>query len=395
MMIIAFSSIYLITYNDVRREIDMELRKISDTNRKANDMGKGPKHEFNSPEPPQERSFSFSLTLDSSNTIKDSFSILSMEDEFYQTAKNLALAKNSYTGKFKLDGSHWAYMIRPYETGRKIVFLDITYRQSILTNLIYTFLIAAFVMLIVIFFISRFFANSSIKPIKEAFERQKQFIGDASHELKTPLAVINTNVDVLLSNVENTIDNQSKWLYYIKSEVQRMTKLTNDLLYLTQIDNSEVRLIFSDFNISETVENVIMTMEAVIFENNMMLDYNIEPNIMLHGNSEQIKQLVMILLDNALKYTNPAGNIDLVLKKEHNNIILSVTNTGKGISEEHLSKIFDRFYRVDKSRSRDSGGYGLGLSISKALAEQHGGKIHARSIVDKSTTFTVEFPCNS
>jgi signal transduction histidine kinase len=156
-----------------------------------------------------------------------------------------------------------------------------------------------------------------------------------------------------------------------------------------------VRLIFSDFNISETVENVIMTMEAVIFENNMMLDYNIEPNIMLHGNSEQIKQLVMILLDNALKYTNPAGNIDLVLKKEHNNIILSITNTGKGISEEHLYKIFDRFYRVDKSRSRDSGGYGLGLSISKAIAEQHGGKIHAKSIVDKSTTFTVEFPSNS
>jgi two-component system, OmpR family, sensor histidine kinase CiaH len=392
-MIIAFGSIYLFTYNNVQREIDMELRKISENNnKKVNDMGKGPKRDFDIPEPPLERSFSFSLTLDNTNTIKDSFSILTMGDEFYQTARNQALAKNTSKGKFNLDGTHWAFMIKPFEAGKKIVFLDISSRQSILTNLIYTFLVTALIMLIVIFFISRFFANRAIEPIKEAFNKQKQFIGDASHELKTPLAVINTNVDVLLSNGDDTIDSQAKWLHYIKSEVQRMSKLTNDLLYLTQMDNSEIKMIFSDFNISETVENVIMTMEAVFFENNMTLDYNIEPNIIIHGNSEQIKQVVMILLDNALKYTNPKGSINLSLKKEHNNLLLSVTNTGKGIAEEYLSKIFDRFYRIDKSRSRDSGGYGLGLAISKAIVEQHGGKISASSTVNKRTTFTVQLP---
>lgn len=393
MMIAAFSSIYLITYNDVQREIDMELRKVSELDRKPNDMPREPKPGANISEPMRQRSFSFNLTVDNKGVITETFSILDMKEEFYEKAKDIALAKYSQNGKFKLEDTQWAFMIRPYGYGSKIVFLDITSRQSILTKLIYTFIATALIMLFVIFFISRFFANKSIEPIKEAFERQRQFIGDASHELKTPLAVINTNVDVLLSNEDNTIKSQSKWLNYIKSEVQRMSKLTNDLLYLTQVDYSEAKMIFSDFNLSDTVENVIMTMEAVIFENSIMLNYDIEPNLLLNGNSGQMKEVVMILLDNALKYTNVNANIDLTLKKNHNNIILSITNTGKGIAEEHLTKIFERFYRIDKSRSRNSGGYGLGLSISKAIVEQHGGKIYAKSIVDKSTTFTVELPC--
>jgi signal transduction histidine kinase len=391
-MLIAFSAIYLITYNDVRRDINMELKKISDFSRKPNDGLKDHRFDFNNPDAPPDRSFSFNLIIDNNNSIIYTSSILTMSDEFYENAKSEALSKNSVSGKFKLDGTNWAFIIKAFEGGYRISFLDVTYRQSILTTLIYTFIATALIMIIVIFFISRFFANRAIRPIREAFDKQKQFIGDASHELKTPLAVINTNVDVLLSNGENSIQTQSKWLHYIKSEVERMTKLTNDLLYLTQVDNSDVKMIFSDFNMSDTVENVIMTMEAVIFENNMLLNYNIEPDLFLNGNSEQIKQVVMILLDNALKYTNTNGNIDLVLKKEHNNIVFSVTNTGKGIAEEHLARIFDRFYRIDKSRSRDSGGYGLGLSICKAIVEQHRGKIYAKSIVDKTTTFTVELP---
>jgi two-component system, OmpR family, sensor histidine kinase CiaH len=199
-------------------------------------------------------------------------------------------------------------------------------------------------------------------------------------------------VDVLLSNSEDSIKSQSKWLSYIKSEVERMTKLTSDLLYLTQMEYSDVKMIFSEFNLSDTVENVVLTMEAVIFENNAALNYNIEPNLMTQGNSEQIKQVVMILLDNALKYTDLSRTIDLVLKKEHNNIFLSITNTGKGIPAELLDKVFDRFYRVDRSRSRNSGGHGLGLSITKAIISQHGGKIWASSILNKSTSFNISFP---
>ncbi|WP_017414236.1 sensor histidine kinase [Clostridium tunisiense] len=392
MMVIAFSTIYLITYNNVKRDINLELHKISDINKKQKDNMKEPIPNFNAMTPPQDRSLSFTLITDNDGKTVSLLSIFHMEEDFYEKAKEKALSFNSDNGRFKLDDNHWAFVKISYMNGHRIVFLDITRQQSILTNLILTFLAVALLMLVAIFFISRFFANKSIAPIKEAFEKQKQFIGDASHELKTPLAVINTNVDVLLSNGEDSINSQKKWLNYIKSEVERMSKLTNDLLYLTQIDYSDVKMIFSNFNLSETIENVILTMEAVIFENNILFDYDLEEGLTIHGNNEQIKQVVMILLDNAVKYTEPKGTINLSLKKINSNATLSITNTGKGISEDHLSRIFDRFYRIDKSRERKSGGYGLGLSIAKAIVEHHGGKIYARSVVNHSTTFIVELP---
>jgi signal transduction histidine kinase len=269
------------------------------------------------------------------------------------------------------------------------VFIDVTAQQGILTNLIYTFAIVGLIMLIVIFFLSRYFANRSITPVKEAFEKQKQFIADASHELKTPLAIINTNTDVLLANREDTIENQAKWLHYIKSETERMSGLTNDLLYLTQIDDSRSSMIHAKFNMSDAVETIILTMEAVIFEKNISLDYSIEPQLMVHGNSEQIKQVILILLDNAVKYSRAKGSVNVSLKKQNNDVVLAVSNTGEGIAAEHLDRIFDRFYRTDASRARKHGGHGLGLAIARSIVEQHKGEIYARSVVGEGATFYV------
>ncbi len=392
MMMISFICIYFITYNNVHRDIDRELHKISEFNRKEKEFFNQPPPNLDNVPPPPKRSISFSLITDSKGRIITISSIFDMENTFYETVKNTALHKYADKGLFKLDNNYWAFMIQPYFDGHKIIFLDITSQQGILTNLIYTFIVVASIMLIFIFFISRFFANKSIKPIKEAFDKQKQFIADASHELKTPLAIINTNVDVVLSNDEDCIKNQSKWLYYIKSEAERMTKLTNDLLYLTQMDYSDIEMIYSDFNLSETIESVILTMEAVIFENNILLEYDLESNILTYGNKEQIKQVIIILLDNAIKYTNDKGRISISLKKHHNTIDLSIINTGEGILEENLDKVFDRFYRIDKSRARKEGGYGLGLAIAKTIINQHKGKIWAKSILHESTSFHVELP---
>jgi signal transduction histidine kinase len=389
MMIIAFASIYLITYNNVSRDISMELNRASDFNHKPN-IGQ-PRPGFDGSQRP-ERFVSFTIVTDLQwHTIK-TVSRFDMDDSFYETAKEAVLASKSDMDSFKLDENYWAFIIKPYTEGYRMVFLDITAQQAILTNLIYTFCIVALIMVIFIFFVSRFFANKSIQPIQEAFDKQKQFIADASHELKTPLAVISTNADVLLSNGEDYINNQSKWLYYIKSETERMTKLTNDLLYLTQIDYSEIKMISTDFNLSESIENAILTMEAVFFENNISLKYDIEPNLTIHGNREQIQQVAMILFDNAVKYTNSKGTIDITLKKRHNHIIFSVTNSGEGIGEEHIHKVFDRFYRTDKSRVRQTGGYGLGLAIAKTIVDQHSGKISVKSALNETTTFRVELP---
>jgi signal transduction histidine kinase len=192
---------------------------------------------------------------------------------------------------------------------------------------------------------------------------------------------------VLLANSEDTIVNQAKWLHVIKQETLRMAKLTGDLLYLTEMEDSRSAMMRAEFDLSEAVETIMLTMEAVIFEKELQLDYDIEPGFTVNGSSEQIKQVIMILLDNAIKYAGPRGSIEIALKKQHQDVVLSVTNTGEGIASEHLHRIFDRFYRMDSSRSRSQGGHGLGLAIAKSIVDQHGGKLYAKSELGKSTTF--------
>lgn len=427
MMLVAFATIYTITYQNVQRETNMELYKVSDFYHSPYNSSKMPRGEgqgsgtggstgsgsssgsdsFPSdtmggdnggpggdPNSPPARSVSFMIKTDDQWKITDTHSRFDMEDTFYTEAlqkvdQDKVGDSERQTGQFALDGTDWAYVVDPSGDGHMIVFIDVTAQQGILTNLIYTFAVVGLVMLIVIYFLSRYFANRSIAPVREAFEKQKQFIGDASHELKTPLAIINTNADVLLANQEDTIANQAKWLHYIKSETERMTGLTNDLLYLTQMDDSRSTMIHAKFNMSDAVESIILPMEAVIFEKNISLDYNIEPNLTVHGNSEQIKQVILILLDNAVKYSGPKGAVNVTLQKQNNDVVLAVSNTGEGIEPEHLDRIFDRFYRTDSSRARKHGGHGLGLAIARSIVDQHKGELYARSVVGEGATFYV------
>lgn len=431
MMLVAFATIYTITYQNVQRETNMELYKVSDFYHNPYNSSKMPHGEDGGmgtgsgtgsssgsgsstssgtlpsdvmggdnggpggdPNSPPARSVSFMIKTDNQWKITDTHSRFDMEDTFYAEAlqkvdQNKVGNSERQTGQFALDGTDWAYVVDPSGDGHMIVFIDVTAQQGILTNLIYTFAVVGLIMLIVIYFLSRYFANRSIAPVREAFEKQKQFIGDASHELKTPLAIINTNADVLLANQEDTIANQAKWLHYIKSETERMTGLTNDLLYLTQMDDSRSTMIHAKFNMSDAVESIILPMEAVIFEKNISLDYNIEPNLSVHGNSEQIKQVILILLDNAVKYSGPKGSVNVTLQKQNNDVMLAVSNTGEGIAPEHLDRIFDRFYRTDSSRARTHGGHGLGLAIARSIVDQHKGEVYARSVVGEGATFYV------
>ncbi|MEK3825968.1 ATP-binding protein [Paenibacillus sp. FSL K6-1558] len=444
MMLVAFVTIYTITYQNVQRETNMELYKVSDfyhspfglgaqqsrgegqnggagvgtgtgTNsgsatvpsspsrgggNNSNGMSggnfggyRGPGGDFGAP---PARSVSFMIQTDKQWKITDTHSRFDMEDSFYTQAlqkvdqeKTGQGDSSRWTGQFALDGTDWAYVVDPSGDGHMIVFMDVTAQQGILTNLIYTFTVVGLIMLIVIYFLSRYFANRSIAPVREAFEKQKQFIADASHELKTPLAIINTNTDVLLANQEETIESQAKWLHYIKSETERMSGLTNDLLYLTQMEDSRSNLIHTRFNMSDAVESIILPMEAVIFEKNISLDYSIDPDLMVHGNPEQIKQVVLILLDNAVKYSGPTGAVNITLQKQNHDVMLTISNTGEGIAPEHLDRIFDRFYRTDASRARKHGGHGLGLAIAKSIVEQHKGEIYAKSVVGEGAAFYV------
>ena len=224
------------------------------------------------------------------------------------------------------------------------------------------------------FLLSFFLSSWALYPIKTAFNKQRQFIADTSHELKTPLAVMNTNIDVLEYEI-----GENKWLGYIKAESHRMNELVKDLLYLAKYDASEMIYDFKTFNISRAIENASLPFESLAFETGFTLELDIEPNLHYYGDENRIKQLAIIFIDNAIKNCNEGGTIKVSLSFHNSKKILSVYNTGQGLNEEQKKKIFNRFYRADVSRARDTGGSGLGLSIAATIAQAHKTRINVHT----------------
>ncbi|MDK2865750.1 MAG: hypothetical protein PWP51_196 [Clostridiales bacterium] len=401
LMFIVFASIYFITYNKMRVAIANDLTRVASFHRgQPPDDGKpqndaqtfeiSDTHSVNEKYP--ERTVSFTILTDGDHQLLSKNSFFDAEDSFYENALAAANNQQKETGIFSLEGSAWAYLVVSRSSNTLYAFIDITAQLGMLDRLMYTFIAVFVITFICIYFVSRFLTNRSIQPIKDAFEKQRRFISDASHELKTPLAVIQTNVDVLLQNKKDLHEEDQKWLGYIQSEVQRMGNLTRDLLYLTQMSDDESEtLMHIPFDISDCIEKQMLGLEVVAFEKDIDLQYAIEPSLMMNGNAEQIAQVIIILMDNAIKYTPAKGQITLQLKRIAHTLQIGIINTGKGISPEDLPYIFDRFYRADKGRSRQSGSYGLGLSIAKAIVEQHNGKISCASSPDGDTHFIIKF----
>lgn len=302
------------------------------------------------------------------------------------------LEDQNKSSKIEIDGTKYSYIKDTTHIGTKIVLLDRSYLQNTVTQLIRSFLLVGCISLIVLLFISFYLTNKALKPIKETFEKQKQFISDASHELKTPLTIIKTNASLVLSNPEDSVRHQSKWINYISSQADRMSELVNEMLSLAKLDIDENKLELKSINMSKIVQSMMLGFDAIIYENSIELEENISNDICINGDTEEIKKLFSILMDNAIKHSNKSGKITVDLFKDKNKVKLMVKNTGEGIEAEHLEKIFERFYRVDTSRVRETGGYGLGLSIAKSIATQHKGKIYAKSNVGKDATFIVELP---
>ena len=238
---------------------------------------------------------------------------------------------------------------------------------------------------ILIIYVSNTLTKWLTKPAIEVFSKQKQFIVDASHELKTPLAIITASAESL--EMEPT---EKKWLDNIKSESERMNKLVTDLLDLAKSENMEIKEKYNINNLSKIIEKTSLTFESLIYENKLEIEDNIDKDIMFSCNPDKIKQLLGILLDNAIKHSTKNSKITVNLYKDKNNIILEVKNKGKEITKEDQEKIFDRFYRVDESRNRSDNRYGLGLSIAKNIVTSHNGKIFV-NCKNGYTTFKVIF----
>ncbi len=238
---------------------------------------------------------------------------------------------------------------------------------------------------ILIIYVSNILTKWLTKPVIESFSKQKQFIVDASHELKTPLAIITASAESL--ELEPT---EKKWLDNIKSESERMNKLVTDLLDLAKSENMEIKEKYNINNLSKIIEKTSLTFESLIYENKLEIEDNIDKDIMFSCNPDKIRELLGILLDNAIKHSTKNSKITVNLYKDKNNIILEIKNKGKEITKEDQEKIFDRFYRVDESRNRSDNRYGLGLSIAKNIVISHNGKISV-NCKNGYTTFKVIF----
>lgn len=375
--IVIFGSIYIFTTISMDKELEHELRGLIYNQKKPGlDMPM--------------LSSSIIIELDSENNIAKVSTFMEVDEESIQNTIYEIIKSEDKYGKVKLEGSSYGYFKDNTQKGFKIAIMSRQTQIDVLNNLLKVFITIGSVSLILLLLISIYLTNRTIKPIKEAFEKQKQFIANASHELKTPLAIIKTNNSLVLSNKSATVESQGKWLNYIDNQIERMSELLDEMLTLAKLDTNKELKEFAEFDFSKLVNSILLTFEAVIFENRIELEANILKDIKLKGDKESIKRVVIILLDNAIKYTNKNGKINVDLVQEKNKIKLKVNNTGEGINKEDLEKIFERFYRVDSSRARETGGYGLGLSIAKSIVDSHKGKIYAESNLGKDTTFIIE-----
>ena len=226
-----------------------------------------------------------------------------------------------------------------------------------------------------------------LKPVQESFDKQKQFIWDASHELKTPLAVIRANADVLEMEI-----GENENLSYIQSEVKRTDLLVRDLLTLARMDHGKLTADIKKINLSEAVLSVALPLESKIYEDKKQFDIQVDEHTFCLGDGEMLKQLTVILLSNALKYSDARGRISLSVSRKGNCAELCVGNSGPGISAKDQERIFERFYRADTSRNRNVEGFGVGLSIAKKIIELHQGKIRVFSVPGKWTEFRIYLP---
>lgn len=289
--------------------------------------------------------------------------ISSHEDEFY--------IGNLYTSKY-------AYIFTPNNT---LIIMDNTELNGILLNQLITNILIFLLCEAFIFIITYFITKWIITPVKNSFEKQKIFVADASHELKTPLSVMIASADAYFN------DKDDKWVHNMKNESERMVKLVTELLDLAKTE-SEQDIIMEQSDLSDIIESGVLTFESLFYESKIKLKYDITPDIKMPCNEDLIVELMSILIDNAIKHCKEKGHVFVNLYKKNKQIILEVKNEGLPIKKEDEEKIFERFYKVDTSRNRNSNNYGLGLSIAKNIVKRHKGEIKAYSS-DGYTTFKV------
>ncbi len=334
----------------------------------------------------------FVLTIDETGSVSvESKERVLLSDETAQAIADLAQNAARDTGLLRAYSLRYLRMADGDVT--RVAFLDASADIAAMAELIVTSLLVGTLAMVAFFFASLFLANWALKPVEASWARQKQFVADASHELKTPLTVILANQKILLSHPEHTIAEEKQWIENTASEGSQMKLLIEDLLFLAKSDGTRVERTYDEVNLSDVAQGALLSFASVAFEAGVTLEEAIQSGISLRGNESQLRRLSGILLDNAVKYANANGTVRVELHADGADAILRVHNTGAPIPADELPHLFERFYRVDRARS--TGGYGLGLSIADNIVRAHGGRMQVSSTAAAGTAFTVSLPLDA
>lgn len=377
MLTVIFCTVYSFTKSDMQSQNHATLQRISQLVSRPMAMEKLPQ---------DIRTPWFALRVSGGIITSVGYTGYDLNDEAFLN-EMLKAVHQEETPEGVLDSYQLMYQRNSGKQTETIVFLDISGYKASLRSLVESCAAIGAVSLAVFWVISFFLARWAVKPVERAWDQQKQFVSDASHELKTPLTVIMSNAE-LLQEEPGAAD---RYAHNILTMSHQMKGLVEGLLELARVDNGQVKNDFEQLSLTELVDQSLLEFEPVLFERGLSLEADIQSHIIVAGNSRYLKQAVDILLDNAGKYADP-GVVDVRLLKQGRTCTLTVANPGMPIPESEREKIFERFYRADQARSR-TGSFGLGLSIAKSVVEEHGGKIWVTSNAT-GNCFCIQLPCD-
>ena len=296
----------------------------------------------------------------------------------------------------------YRYSVTKSGTDTKIMFLDCGRVLESFRDFLRASIMMSLAGLLVVFAVICYFAGRIVRPVAESYEKQKRFITDAGHEIKTPLAIIKANLDLLDMQVDDIegahgksaeTDELRDGLAEIGGQTDRLTDLTNDLVYLSRMEEAESSLIMTDVPLSEIAGDSVSSFESLAKEQGRSISPDIEEGITVKGSTKELEKLMSIILENAIKYSEAGQPIEVTVKKEGKNALVEVRNiTADELTNENLAHVFERFYRADASRNSETGGHGIGLSMAQAIVGAHGGKISARTTDGHDFVVTAALP---
>lgn len=324
----------------------------------------------------------FTVTVDENGEVTDCDldRIAAVDEETAEEYTQTAQQKNKTTGFQGI----YRYRVTETEDGAKYVFLDCRREISNFRTVLVTTISVSLLGLAAVFVLVVIFSRMVFLPVEESIQKQKRFITDASHELKTPLTIIDANIEVM--EMES---GESQWTKSTRKQIQRLSGLVQQLVTLSRLDEEKGLEEKCEFNLSEAVSECVQPYESLAQTREKNLTLNIEEDITYTGDERSIRQLAGILMDNAVKYSSENGNITLTLKKKGKKIFLEVYNDADDLPQGKLDVLFERFYRLDSSRNSGTGGSGIGLSMAKAIVQAHKGKITAENKNGRGLTITV------